>query len=68
MMAQLTKTQFLLDDCIELNVGDVIFQRAEYIENRINSITVPQSVWAELGAPDKITVTIEPGDTLNEEG
>lgn len=28
---------------------------------------VPKNAWKELGSPEQITVTIVPGDTLNEE-
>lgn len=34
---------------------------------RAYTIDVPRSVWEDLGAPDVITVTIEPGDTLTPE-
>lgn len=35
--------------------------------DRITLVILDRDVWVELGEPDEITVTTQPGDRLNEE-
>lgn len=36
--------------------------------DRVRTVALNRSDWVELGSPDEITVTIEPGDQLNTGG
>lgn len=64
----ITKTKTVLDfDCI--SGFTVYFYSPEDGESEINSnyeVNMLESTWKELGSPKRITVTIEPGDLLNE--
>ena len=35
-------------------------------EHRLHEFKMDKSVWEDMGSPETITVTIEPGDALNE--
>lgn len=62
-MTALTKTQVVLeqvnddpDDTTMLFCG----------EDTPNTVIIGRDVWEDMGEPEKITVTIEPGDLLND--
>lgn len=63
-MANCTKSEHLLgryDD----EYGDfVLFAELDDITRPI--VSVPVDVWEDMGMPGEITVTIEPGDRLNQ--
>lgn len=74
-MVTLTKKMFVLningsvseeDDlgrtCVVFDAGD-----EEVTDIQFSEILVPVAVFEEMGKPDKITVTIVPGDALNKE-
>lgn len=33
---------------------------------RVRDLLIRKELWVELGQPDALTITVEPGDTLNE--
>lgn len=64
----LTKSQTVL----ELQLGGILglvfsAPEVEGEEHRYNAMQVDKRVWEDMGKPEVITVTIEPGDKLNEE-
>lgn len=73
-MSVLEKTTTVLD----LSVGprpnmpsEVVFtgvrERKDDSSDSVNDLYMQRKKWEELGMPECITVTIEPGDKLNEE-
>jgi hypothetical protein len=72
-MSHLNKTKFIVEKSEVLGRLDdsAIFE----IPNDDNihgfarhGIVIDKKVWLELGCPTVMTVTVEPGDTMNEEG
>lgn len=64
MSGILSKTTSLL----EVNLGrscmdDVVFDQPEGLRDR--TLRINREVWTDLGKPVEITVTIQPGDHLN---
>jgi len=74
--AKLTKKQCVLHDdgtCWDFRDGIMRrFVNSDYGETRDKGIVpgvevaIPIRVWEDFGCPKEITVTIEPGDLLNE--
>lgn len=44
------------------------FPHAQYTAESGTVIRVPTRIWDDMGHPAHITVTVQPGDTLNHEG
>lgn len=69
--ATLKKTQFVLNfqggEGEEMTFTRRVDPGEPPERGRVNKIDLPRSQWVEFGQPDVITVTIEPGDRLNEE-
>ena len=47
-----------------INFREASWTQSSNPDNR-RVVKIPYAVWMEMGAPEEITVTIEPGDTLN---
>lgn len=64
-MTDLAKVRVVLDhtDDVDLGIDELVAGPILTADNY--SLTVEASVWAEMGYPETITVTIEPGDLLN---
>lgn len=47
--------------------GMVSFREAGWKNSKtsVRAVRIPKGVWEEMGLPDKVTMTIEPGDRLN---
>ena len=71
MEAVLTRSRTVLTHNPEGRLQTVVyFDRGADEEpnaGHLNSIDIPRQMWKDLGQPDKLTITIEPGDKLNEE-
>lgn len=68
--AVLTKSASVLE-LLDAVGDEAIFVRREPEAEvmHLQRVPIPRRLWDELGKPDNITVTIEPGDKLNvEEG
>lgn len=68
MGAPLVKTRTILK-FVEFYRGEIpVFQPEddEIGHGRMTRIEVDRDVWNDMGQPETITVTIEPGDLLNE--
>lgn len=66
--ALMISTRFTLDKSPELPVSDTVTfgHRHDPDEpDRFRMITIDREVWEDMGTPDTITITIEPGDTIN---
>jgi hypothetical protein len=64
----LTKSTSVLDKISdELDyLGFISFESSREDESdRFRLITIDQASWHDFGHPDRITITIVPGDTLN---
>jgi hypothetical protein len=68
MTVSLSKTASVLTQ-VESDSTWVSFEieRDEPDETRRRDVTIDYATWQDLGEPETITVTIEPGDRLNEE-
>jgi hypothetical protein len=66
-MGDLTKTRVVLHLFGEIHpAGPVIFSDAEDQDPDVTeTVYLPLEVWREMGEPDSVTVTVEPGDRLN---
>lgn len=64
-MPALTKTVTVLD-FIGVDAEGMPIYCALGDETRSHAVAVDPDVWEDMGRPDAITVTIEPGDLLNE--
>jgi len=63
----MVKSQTVLEKKKVGSVRVVFEQTTEAREEmRLHAIGVDRAVWDEMGEPDVITITIEPGDKLNE--
>lgn len=68
----MTRTRFILEIPKGWTKGrdasKVYFQRTEADEDmRQHEMYLDKSIWEKMGSPETITVSVEPGDTLNEE-
>lgn len=69
----LSKTQSLLplDESFGVDEDDVVFSNVDIVDedggspDSYKSILLSRQTWIDLGEPKVITVTVEPGDTLN---
>jgi hypothetical protein len=59
-MTLLTRSQVLLD----LTAEEGVYSYEEEGDSPV-TVKLSEDRWEELGKPTEITVTIEPGDTLN---
>lgn len=68
-MAALTKTTSVLHRIPGPVVGTFeLFQSiVDEPGDRVTTTGIDHDVWVELGEPEQITVTVEPGDRLNED-
>jgi hypothetical protein len=62
----LTKQRHLLDKATE-DAAHVLFNREDSDEPVYHSWSMRRDDWEEMGSPETITITIEPGDLLNQE-
>jgi len=63
----MTSKQSVLMSIIRTNAEDVLFSE-EIDESKVARTVVMSSVdFVDMGSPEVITVTIEPGDLLNDE-
>ena len=67
----LSKTQFVLER-LQGEGDDITFHRKHDPQDvpdfsRVRRMDIPRFMWDQFGHPEVITVTIEPGDKLNEE-
>ena len=64
-----TKQRVIMSHFFRANVEDVLF--CEWQDGgpirRQRQLSLLSSDWAEMGSPEVITVTIEPGDLLNDD-
>lgn len=70
-MTELTKTVAVLSRAtmraaITDHVGFMAFPDSDDERVRMHHVAVDAEVWRDMGEPDVVTVTIEPGDRLNE--
>lgn len=63
-----TRTQTVLALHVFTSKAATFVRDEEMSETHINALTIPRALYEELGSPHQITVSIEPGDKLNEEG
>lgn len=65
----ITRTRTLLKKWYE-GMEEVVF-RPELdsggVEHSVSTLTLTRAMWDELGSPVELTVTLEPGDKLNED-
>lgn len=64
----LIKSSTVLDNKTEYYDDEVVtFYNKDDDTGMVNKIfTMPKDFWEELGSPEVVTITIEPGDKLNE--
>lgn len=67
MMGELTKSSSLLR-LVLTSFGDAFFVSGEADDDPVYALQMSEDRWTELGKPEEITMTIEPGDKLNETG
>lgn len=64
---ELSRSRSLLDFFgAEGNVVDYAKKPEDMDDTHLRRIRITRALWEELRKPDQITVTIEPGDKLNE--
>jgi hypothetical protein len=70
MTAKLKKHQSVWrrQDSRGVQTSAQIFMEDSEDRARANAHWLHHEVWVDMGEPDTITITIEPGDKLNEEG
>lgn len=68
MSATLSKTQFPVRRDLRLPVRKVVlfYQVDSDDGDYYRDVTIDAGLWYALGEPNELTVTIEPGDILNE--
>jgi hypothetical protein len=62
-MKSVMKTRTVLDRA----PGTATFLQDEDLLGRKHVVSLDHDVWEDMGKPETITVTIEPGDLLNQE-
>lgn len=60
----LLKTQRVLDHSMRTD-HHVSFSSPDDTMDRLTFVAIANEVWEDLGKPECITVTVEPGDKLN---
>ena len=69
-MARLNESQTVLDRSDSSDSDEeVYFDKGddEPSPSNLRDLYIPRQMWEDMGNPDKITVTVVPGDALNEE-
>lgn len=65
-MVQLTKSRMVYDFDSTIDEVAIYFHISDEDTGESQVMDIPVDKYNDLGQPDKITVTIEPGDLLND--
>lgn len=63
----LDKREVVLIKVEEFCNDDMFFDAYTVDNEMLEALHMPRSTWEAFGKPEKLTITIEPGDKLNEQ-
>lgn len=61
-MAKLTRSRTVLDHLVPYGDNDL---PTVLLHNEVHLLSLPRQKWEDMGSPRQVTITIEPGNTLD---